>query len=282
MGVPTAADVFDLLEGYCASDLTTLARTGNLSLSSAVITGINTDGLKKYMRIAGTGIPAGSTILSVDILDTINGQITVSAAATAPGTAVALTITTYAWLSEKWVVDYRDQFVIPWIEGKIRMSLRTTSSITEYVSGTGSEIIVLSRRPINSVTTIKYVSDGENVSNLLQSVELLSEEGMIRSKTRYSESVVTSRVFARGNKNIKVEYVYGFTDLAGADDIGYAIKALCAKRVLNHVGAATGGGSVSVQAYSRQYGQRGKYTDVMNELDKEAYQILKKYWTGVV
>jgi len=56
---------------------------------------------------------------------------------------------------------------------------------------------------------------------------------------------------------------------------------MVAIQVLNLIGSRTGGGSVSVQSHSRNYGRKGKYTDVMEKMAASAYTLLQKYITVV-
>ncbi len=82
----TAAPAFSV-EGF-----TTLSATGDTTSSSAVITNLSEDtgDLAAGMVVAGTGIPDGAKILSVDS----SSQITLDQNATATGTGVSLTIYT--------------------------------------------------------------------------------------------------------------------------------------------------------------------------------------------
>jgi hypothetical protein len=68
--------------------LTDSSQTGNTSNGSAVVTNLtNTSQLVRGMQVTGTGIPANTTIASINSAT----QITLSANATATGTGVALT-----------------------------------------------------------------------------------------------------------------------------------------------------------------------------------------------
>jgi hypothetical protein len=57
---------------------------------------------------------------------------------------------------------------------------------------------------------------------------------------------------------------------------------LTAYQCLNFVAARTGGGSLSVQAHNRNYGQLGKYNDIMQSLSRMAMALLKPYMSSVV
>lgn len=68
-----------------------LSTTGNLVVGNAQITGLATvAGITPGLDVAGTGVPAGATVEAVDVA---NNAVTISAPATAGGTAVALAFT---------------------------------------------------------------------------------------------------------------------------------------------------------------------------------------------
>lgn len=77
---------------------------------------------------------------------------------------------------------------------------------------------------------------------------------------------------------VKVRYTYG----GQYADVHRACVLLTASFVLGFIGSSTGGGSLNVQGYGRNYGARGKYHDIRQEFDRNAYQILQKYVVGIV
>ena len=77
---------------------------------------------------------------------------------------------------------------------------------------------------------------------------------------------------------VKVKYTYG----GEFADVHRACVLLTASFVLGFIGSSTGGGSLNVQGYGRNYGARGKYHDIRQELDRNAYQLLQKYVVGIV
>lgn len=77
---------------------------------------------------------------------------------------------------------------------------------------------------------------------------------------------------------VKVKYTYG----GQFADVHRACVLLTASFVLGFIGSSTGGGSLNVQGYGRNYGARGKYHDVRQEFDRNAYQLLQKYVVGIV
>ena len=185
---------------------------------------------------------------------------------------------TAAVLTDPKIADYRDNEIIPHIEDITGMTFDGESEITEYYNGTGKNYLILNRKPVNSIEEIIVVgslSEGD-LSGL---VELIEKEGIIRLASVYSEGV-EGPVFRKGNKNIKVTYKYGTTDYPG--NVANAIKNLVAAKCLNLVGARTGGGSLNVQAFGRNYGSHGKWTDIRKEMVTTGYNLLRRYITGVV
>lgn len=181
-------------------------------------------------------------------------------------------------LSDEWVISCRDEEIIPHIEDITRQTFDEVSTVTEYLSGTGTTTLMLSKKPVNSITSIQYVNSITE-GNLNEVVELIQEKGIIKSKSSYSEQIIAP-IFQRGDRNIKVTYTYGFADYP--TQVARAIKNLVAAKMLNQIGARTGGGNLSVQAHSRSYGAAGKYTEIRKELVNTAYWLLRKYMTGVV
>lgn len=185
---------------------------------------------------------------------------------------------TTAVLSDAWVERCRDEEVILHIEDITGLTFAGISTITEYYSGTGQSTLMLNRRPVVAVTSIEYTNQIVE-GNLVDAVELIAEEGIIKAISNRQEGVY-NWLFRRGTKNIKVTYTYGTSDYPTR--IFRAIKKLVAAKMLVHVGNMTGGGDLSVQAFSRGYGPNGKYTHKMKELVSAGYALLKKDTTGVV
>jgi hypothetical protein len=189
-------------------------------------------------------------------------------------------------ISDDWIEKRRDNLVIPWITKHTRLDFEDEKEITEYLSGNGKEILVLSKKPVNEIINFTYVSGGDTLINLSESIELDQAEGIIIKKVLMSEGDIKS-VFPKGNKNIKITYKYGTENFIDSEsnelvDIKEAIIYMTCKQILIQIGARTGGGSLSVEAHSRNYGTRGKYTDIINNLDQMSYEILRPYFTGVV
>lgn len=188
---------------------------------------------------------------------------------------------TISVVSDNWITNRMTRFIVPYVEAKCRTKVDATEQVTEYLSGTGSTILPLSRRNVVSLDSIGYVVGGGDAPIQLGSVELVSDEGILKSKRRLEVGVETPNVFARGKYNIKVTYTVGRTG-AEEDFVTEALAYLAAEQILGHVGSRTGGGDLSVQAFGRGYGNRGKYTHVRNDLARHGWALLKPLMTGVV
>lgn len=183
-------------------------------------------------------------------------------------------------LTTSWIQKRLDSFVVPYVERITRQSFSGVTSVTEYYSGNGKNIMILNRKPVVAVTEIRYVLGSNNISILnLGNIEVVQSEGILKAKRNYEESFYLP-VFAKGDYNIKVTYTYGYASCP--DDVSEAIIYLCAEQALGFIGARTGGGSITMQAYGRQFGERGKYTDIRNDLSRQAYALLSPYMTGVI
>jgi hypothetical protein len=180
-------------------------------------------------------------------------------------------------LSDDWINRQITNFIIPQIEKIIRSSMSIVATKSEYISGNGEKVLLLNRKPIISVTEVKYISAFQNVVALIQGIEVDATNGILIMKGIPIEGV-TASYFAKGNKNIKVTYTYGVGEQVLLKD---AIVKLAAKMALVQIGARTGGGSLSVQAFNRNYGNRGMYTDLINNLDMEAFGAISNWMAAV-
>jgi len=182
-------------------------------------------------------------------------------------------------LSDAWIKDKRDSFVIPWVEAKTKLSFTEVKTVTEYYSGTGNSILVLRHRPIVELIAINYTNVPSNqfyISPL--AIQQIPDEGILKARANFNEANYVP-IFARGVKNLRVTYSYGMTDYPA--DIKHAIKCFVAEKMLGHIANRTGGGTISIQAFSRNYGSRGKFSDIRNELARDGHAIMRKYMTGV-
>lgn len=180
-------------------------------------------------------------------------------------------------LTDAWLESCRDDEIIPHVKDITRMTFEGEGTITEYYNGNGKSVLILNRRPVNEVTNIETVG-AIVVGNLVNATELIGNEGMIKARTNYNEAIY-GPIFPKGDKNIKVTYTFGYVDYP--NDIKRAISLLVDAKALALIGARTGGGSLTVQAHSRNYGPGGKYSDIRAEFIASGYGLLKKYMTAV-
>lgn len=183
-------------------------------------------------------------------------------------------------LSDKWITKRIDYSIIPLIERAIGYPVEGITQKTDYLSGNGSGLLRLSIMPIDSLVSIAYVHGGDVSSPIgLGSIEVIKEEGLLKATTAITEGGY-STLFAKGDRNIKVVYNVGWTTIP--DDLKEAIICLTAEKVLGHIASKTGGGNVSVPGVGRTFGARGKYTELRNELLREAAGLLSKYTSPIV
>ena len=278
MSVPAAGEIRQYLRGYCV-DLEDTFVVESTTTAGAATVSADTRNIEPMMRVSGTGIPDGATVQSVESIS-FNGQFTLSINATE--TAVNnLTFTYYTEMTDNWISQRRDRRIIPHIERVTGHTISQISEVEEYLSGNGGSILTLSRRPVIELTNLTYtnIPAETQTGNLLLSVELVQEEGILKSKVNFNEGSFDP-VFPKGIYNIKARYTYGYADTP--DDICEAITIMTAKRILVQIGARTGGGSLSTESYNRNFGDRGKYTDVLNLMDQDAYNLLRPYKSAVV
>lgn len=183
-------------------------------------------------------------------------------------------------LTDAWIDNRMTNFIVPFIEKKIRRSIEGVTQVVEYISGNGKSIVFLSRKPIASLVQIEYVTGGDYQSTIgLGGVELIADQGIIKSIANITEGGY-NLIFAKGERNIKVTYTVGSATIE--IDLKEALIYLGSEQALGFIGARTGGGSINVQGFSRNFGERGKYQDLRNDLSRDAIAILKGYISHIV
>jgi len=278
VGIPEPSDIRALLEGYGLDLQSTLSLTGNLTSGSAIITDIDTTSLSKYMNIFGSGIPAAAQIASVDIVDSENGQITLSVPSTEAGTGIALTVTFFSVLSDEWIQSRLTSRILPWVQSKTRQSFSEIKTVTEYYDGTGSPLMILRRRPIVQLLSISYTNVDSNLYYLTPSaMQVIADEGILKAKANFNESSYIP-IFYKGDRNIRITYQYGFAECP--TDVAEAISLLVADVCLEHIASKTGGGNLGLQGFNRDYGAEGKWTIHRKNMVKQAWALLRAYVTG--
>lgn len=185
-------------------------------------------------------------------------------------------------ISDAWITIKRDKSVVPFVNKFISSSLLTEEIVTEFYSGNGTQTLILNRRYVKEIVSIQLVNWINSLIFLSpSSVELISEEGILKVKSSAYSEYRTYSFFPRGENNIKITYKYGYNNVI-PDDINYAIILLTNVHMLRHLEGSTGGGNLSTQGYSRDYGAKGKYTHYINRLSDEAINTLRYYTSSVV
>lgn len=183
-------------------------------------------------------------------------------------------------ISKKWILDTRDNDIVPLMGRMLNRDITSVSSTTEYCSGTGKTLLFLSNRNIVEVQQIELVRSADiyGVINT-NSVELIADEGTLKAISQPSEYYYYP-LFPKGHKNIKITYTYG-SILSEA--LKMATKKLVCNSMLELIEGMTGGGALGVQGFNRNYGNTGRYHNIRHALVKRAVELMKgEGMTGVV
>lgn len=279
MPTPAAQDVFDLLENFNIGLTTQYPLVGTFGNGATVITAIDTTNLARGMSVVGANIPAETFITAVVGAPGPGGSVNISKPTTGVGAAQGLTVVWYTGISESWLVNARDGFVIPYIANKLRMSFQGVQTATEYYSGNGGSVMMLRRRPIIDLISISYtnvVSNQYYISPL--AIQIINEEGILKARANFNEANYTP-IFARGERNLRIIYTYGGTDYPV--DVFRMITLGMADRALVQIANRTGGGTgLSVQGFSRNW-PLGKFGDMRKEMARELVALMKTRMTGI-
>ena len=281
-GLPAPSDVRNLLAGFpgIQTGQKTLVLNGTTLIGSALITGIDTTQLDSLMRVTGAGIPTSPAltyILAISVVDPVYGQLMLTQAATASAT-VALTFTFNAVVTDQWFQNALNGEVLPLIQRWCRQTFNAIQTYVEYYDGTGSSILVLRRKPVVALINLSYTNVDSNLYYLTPSaMQIISDEGILKAKANFNESTYTP-IFWKGQKNLRVTYTAGFASCPV--DIATAILYLLAESALGIIADQTGGGGLSIQGYNRDYGKRGRYSNIRNTLARKAYSLLRLYMIG--
>jgi len=184
-------------------------------------------------------------------------------------------------ITDTWIENKRDNYIVPWIEGKTGLSLTGEEEIIEYYDGNNSNVLILNRKPVISLTKVEYI-DRVNVTGSIavSSFVLIADEGIIKALKNDFSLDVNTPVFPKGDQNIRVTYQAGYDTIPTA--LNEAIKYLTCEKILAQLEGRTGGGDLSVQGYSRSYGELGKYTNARNDFMRMGLTAIDDYLTAVL
>lgn len=181
-------------------------------------------------------------------------------------------------VSDPWLEARIDRRIIPFVEKYTRQVFGGIQTITRSYDGNNTKVLMLDRKPVHEIIRIQIVSV-EQYEGDFTKFELEPETGIIRLEG-YETHRTFEYVFPRGRRNIRVTYTYGFADFP--DDIHEAMVLLTCELVLGHLASLTGGGDLSMQSFSRNFGPRGRYSHIRDEFSRQAKSILASYKSGVI
>jgi len=281
LGLPTPDDIRARIEGYGFDAQAAISLpNATFSLGGVNVGGVNTKGIRPYMMVTGTGIAQGTRVASIltpSDPGQSNGTIVLDTPTSGAGPAT-LTITYYSVKSDEWLINTRDNMVMPLVNRWTRQSFTQIKTYTEFYDGTGDVILILRKRPIVALLSISYTNVNTNLYYLTPTAVLtMADEGILKAKSNFNDSSYIP-IFYRGQKNIQVIYQAGYASIPG--DINEALCCMVAEQALASAGSKTGGGDLSGEGYSRSFGKSGKYTHERRRLAREGMALLKSYMTG--
>ena len=182
-------------------------------------------------------------------------------------------------ISEEWITNARDDEIIPFINHTLGFDIEAETEVTEYHSGNGTDILFLSRRNPTELVSIERVSGADITGSIsLGAVELIADKGIIKATSGYPEYWGT-KIFTKGQNNIKVVYKIGGTLTT---ELALAVKKLMCILALDNIADRTGGGNLTVQGFSRNHGDMGRYTTMRKRLNNQAMEILNRHKSAVI
>jgi hypothetical protein len=188
-----------------------------------------------------------------------------------------------AIISDSLIERLRDKFVINWIEAKTGLSMSGEKQYTQYYNGNGKNELFLNIKNVISLDSVEYVIGGDIISDLsLTQFVLDGPEGIIKAIRTDLVTSSASPVFRKGRKNIKITFTVGFEADEIPESLTEGILYLTAEKVLSQIEGRGGGGDISLQGFSKSYGNRGKYTHIRNELARMGLALINDYFNAVV
>jgi len=180
-------------------------------------------------------------------------------------------------VSDQFITDRRDKYVIPVIiNGRLGLSINGNETKEVYVNGTGKDVLMLPDKGILELLDIQYVNTQSVYTPSLANFILISSEGILKAKYNFNESYIDP-VFPKGTRNIKITYTVGFEDANIPADLNELIGYLTVIEILTWIEGRSGGGNVTSQAFSRNYGDLGKYTNIRRQLTQRCNLMIANY-----
>lgn len=169
------------------------------------------------------------------------------------------------------------------LEKVVGFSFVEIKTFEEVLDGTGREDLLLSRRFVREVVNIKLLNLPNQVLSIpTTAIEVISGRGNLRVRAINLEAyTMVAPIWPQGRNNIKITYTAGFSECP--EDVSRAIILMTLSNMLGKEASYSGGGtSLSVTAWSKTFGPRGKYSEARNDYVIQARAIVSKYKTGVV
>src|SRR4030043_179998 len=113
---------------------------------------------------------------------------------------------TNAILSKTWIEKRRDVFIIPALKKIIGYDFINGETKTEYISGNGKSVLMLSCRPILVLISITYVNAVNQSINPINATVTDDKQGILVARSVTGDGSYAPALFRKGTKNIKVEY----------------------------------------------------------------------------
>lgn len=169
-------------------------------------------------------------------------------------------------LTDAWIDDELDNFAKPYLENLFNQPIGSEAQVTEYFSPPRGPLLLLNRKPVVSVDSMKYI-DGAALTSYIT----ITTSGMVRLNTG---------CFTQGVKNLEVVLTVGLNPIPEA--VKKAAIYLVAAAALSFIADRDGGAtSLSVVSYSESYPAEGAYSNVLKNLIRKFKNLIKPYTTGV-
>ncbi|ATN95040.1 hypothetical protein [Leptospira phage LE4] len=169
------------------------------------------------------------------------------------------------------------------LEKVVGFSFVEIQTFEETLDGTGREDLLVSRRFVREIVNIKLLNLPNQVLSIPTSaIEVITNRGTLRVRAINLEAyTMVAPIWPQGRNNIKITYTAGFDECP--EDVSRAIILMALSNMLGKEASYSGGGtSLSVTAWSKTFGPRGKYSEARNDYVIQARAIVSKYKTGVV
>lgn len=185
-------------------------------------------------------------------------------------------------VSDQFIEKRRDNYVIPVIiNRRLGISLDTATTKNVYLNGTGKDILFLPDKNVIELISVQYVNTQSVYTPSLANFILIAEEGLLKARYNFNESYIDP-VFPKGTRNILLTYRVGYDSVDIPGDINELIAYLTLIEVFSWIESRSGGGNVSSEGFTRQYGDLGKYGNIRKQLMKKCNTIIRNYRSFVI